>query len=294
MDKNTILNTMLRYTVIGFLILSFILPFAEAATIKGMVYDVSLEPLSNTVVEIDTQPKQRMVSQNGTYTFTIPAGTFRIKAYTAKGVTVLKAEEKITVKDDNATYVFDLFLFPTFEDEDELLAGTEFEMSDELINGERTYLKWIVSGIIFILFTIVLVVFYTLMKKQKKKKQAGKMKTGKTEAKTKEAKKESAETEAKPAKVEEREHEEREYTGDDSLQKIVTFMKNQDGRTTQKELRKLFPFSEAKMSLLIADLEQQKKIKKIKKGRGNILILVHKGEEETTSSKKEGENDSYE
>ena len=70
--------------------------------------------------------------------------------------------------------------------------------------------------------------------------------------------------------------EEREYTGDDSLQKIVTFMKQQDGRTTQKELRKQFPFSEAKMSLLIADLEQQKKIKKIKKGRGNILILVQK------------------
>lgn len=289
MDKNTILNTMLRYTVIGFLILAFILPFAEAATIKGMVYDVSLEPLSNTVVEIDTQPKQRMVSQNGTYTFTIPAGTFRIKAYTAKGVTVLKAEERITVKDDNGTYVFDLFLFPTFEDEDELLAGTEFEMSDELINGERTYLKWIVSGIIFILFIIVLVVFYTLMKKQKKKKQAGKMKTGKTEAKTKEAKKESAETEAKPAKVEER-----EYTGDDSLQKIIAFMKNQEGRTTQKELRKLFPFSEAKMSLLIADLEQQKKIKKIKKGRGNILILVHKGEEGSKRNEKEGEHGNHE
>ncbi|HII87992.1 TPA: hypothetical protein HA253_00190, partial [Candidatus Woesearchaeota archaeon] len=150
----------------GLFILGMILPVTQAATIKGMVYDVSLEPLSNTVVEIDTQPKQRVVSQNGTYTFTIPAGTFRIKAYTAKGVTILKAEEKITVKEDEGTYVFDLFLFPTFEDEDELLAGTEFEMNEELINGERTYLTWIISGVIFILFIIVLMVFYMLMKKQ--------------------------------------------------------------------------------------------------------------------------------
>ena len=169
------------------------------------------------------------------------------------------------MKEDEGTYVFDLFLFPTFEDEDELLAGTEFEMNEELINGERTYLTWIISGVIFILFIIVLMVFYMLMKKQKKKKQAGKIKTesGVKNRQTKEGETQKG-------------SEEREYTGDDSLQKIVTFMKQQDGRTTQKELRKQFPFSEAKMSLLIADLEQQKKIKKIKKGRGNILILVQK------------------
>ncbi|KHO51436.1 MAG: MarR family transcriptional regulator [archaeon GW2011_AR16] len=260
--------------VMGLFILGMILPVTQAATIKGMVYDVSLEPLSNTVVEIDTQPKQRVVSQNGTYTFTIPAGTFRIKAYTAKGVTILKAEEKITVKEDEGTYVFDLFLFPTFEDEDELLAGTEFEMNEELINGERTYLTWIISGVIFILFIIVLMVFYMLMKKQ-----AGKIKTesGVKNRQTKEGEtqKVKEEKEVKAEKSAEG-SEEREYTGDDSLQKIVTFMKQQDGRTTQKELRKQFPFSEAKMSLLIADLEQQKKIKKIKKGRGNILILVQK------------------
>ena len=43
---------------------------------------------------------------------------------------------------------------------------------------------------------------------------------------------------------------------------------------TQKDLRKHFAMSEAKISLMITELESLKKIKKIKKGRGNIIILI--------------------
>ena len=42
---------------------------------------------------------------------------------------------------------------------------------------------------------------------------------------------------------------------------------------TQKDIRKSIPFSEAKVSLILADLEHTGKIEKIKKGRGNIIIL---------------------
>ncbi len=55
---------------------------------------------------------------------------------------------------------------------------------------------------------------------------------------------------------------------------VLTFVKSQGGRTTQKDLRKAFPYSEAKMSLLLTDLEAQGKLKKIKKGRGNIIVLA--------------------
>jgi len=44
-------------------------------------------------------------------------------------------------------------------------------------------------------------------------------------------------------------------------------------RITQKEIRKQIPLSEAKISLIIAELEHKGLIEKIKKGRGNILIL---------------------
>ena len=44
-------------------------------------------------------------------------------------------------------------------------------------------------------------------------------------------------------------------------------------RLTQKELRKKLPWSEAKVSLVVADLEERGFIKKIKKGRGNIIKI---------------------
>jgi len=43
-------------------------------------------------------------------------------------------------------------------------------------------------------------------------------------------------------------------------------------RVTQKEMRKQFPVSEAKISLILAELESKGKIEKLKKGRGNIII----------------------
>ena len=57
-------------------------------------------------------------------------------------------------------------------------------------------------------------------------------------------------------------------------EKVLEIMANNDGRISQKELRKeLLPLSEAKVSLIITELEHLGKIEKIKKGRGNVLIL---------------------
>ena len=53
----------------------------------------------------------------------------------------------------------------------------------------------------------------------------------------------------------------------------LDFIKKQGGRTTQKEIRKNFPMSEAKISLIITELEHRGKIEKIKRGRSNIIIL---------------------
>ncbi|MCK5026255.1 MAG: winged helix-turn-helix transcriptional regulator, partial [Nanoarchaeota archaeon] len=57
------------------------------------------------------------------------------------------------------------------------------------------------------------------------------------------------------------------------LQDIVEVIRKNGGRTTQKEIRKQIPLSEAKISLMIAELEDKGIVKKIKKGRGNIIIL---------------------
>ncbi len=60
---------------------------------------------------------------------------------------------------------------------------------------------------------------------------------------------------------------------DDLAKKVIKFIKEEGGRTTQKDIRKKFPMSEAKISLVITELEHKGKVKKIKKGRGNIIIL---------------------
>ena len=53
-------------------------------------------------------------------------------------------------------------------------------------------------------------------------------------------------------------------------EEIFNYIKK-EGTTTQKDIRKSFPHSEAKISLVIAGLEGEEKITKIKKGRGNII-----------------------
>jgi len=58
----------------------------------------------------------------------------------------------------------------------------------------------------------------------------------------------------------------------EELQKILEFIEKEGGRTTQKDIRKNFPYSEAKISLMIDELEIHSFIKRIKKGRGNIIV----------------------
>ncbi len=59
----------------------------------------------------------------------------------------------------------------------------------------------------------------------------------------------------------------------DEIKKVIDFIKKEGGRTTQKDIRKNFPQSEAKISLIVSELEDAGRIRKIKKGRGNIIIL---------------------
>ena len=68
-------------------------------------------------------------------------------------------------------------------------------------------------------------------------------------------------------------HRVKESYDDASLDDIINIVKQHGGRTTQKEIRSQIPLSEAKICLMIAELEESDVLKKIKKGRGNIIIL---------------------
>ena len=59
----------------------------------------------------------------------------------------------------------------------------------------------------------------------------------------------------------------------EDLARVLEIIKSEGGRVKQSELRKRLACSEAKLSLMLTDLEHRGRIKKIKKGRGNIVIL---------------------
>jgi len=59
----------------------------------------------------------------------------------------------------------------------------------------------------------------------------------------------------------------------DEADDVLKFIKKEGGRTTQKDIRKNLGLSEAKASLIVTELEHKKIVKRIKKGRGNVIIL---------------------
>ena len=72
--------------------------------------------------------------------------------------------------------------------------------------------------------------------------------------------------------------EKKKHSEDSELNDVLDFIKKQKGRVTQKEIRKALLLSEAKASLILTELEHKNIIERIKKGRGNVIILKNKKE----------------
>ena len=232
----------LIYIIIGMFAISSVC----AATIYGAVYDLSLKKVNNARVEIDTLPRQFFIAQNGSYSFSVPFGAYTIKAQSMQKNTVLASvEENITVKQDG-DYVLDLILFPDVE---EGIENVDIDVNSNIPDSKNSK-NYALLGFGILLLIIVLIVAYYFYfikyKKSKRQKIQGVI----------------------PEKTETIE------TGqDDELKKLINIIKKEGNRITQKDIRKQIPLSEAKISLMIAELEHKGIIEKIKKGRGNIIIL---------------------
>ena len=125
------------------------------------------------------------------------------------------------------------------------------ETIDEPSNGKQAILLFVIIGSVFVI-SILLVVYF--LKKGKKKEYI-------------QEKKEESFDETK---------EEKEVDAPESLDRVIRIIKENNGRVTQREIRKQIPLSEAKISLMITELEDKGIVKRIKKGRGNIIILNKK------------------
>ena len=213
-----------------FILVLLNLNLASAALLYGEVYDVSLEPLTNVIVEINTEPKQVKVSKDGVYEFELNPGDYVIKAAYSNDVD-LYYEQNVSIKDKNGKYNIDLILLPLLEEED-------FEDISDVFEEEKREAS---PGLIIILIIISLFSLLYLFNWFKSNKKVV--------------------------------HEEIKEKSEGDLDELINFIKKEGGRVTQKDIRKRFPLSEAKISLMISELEHKGIVEKIKKGRGNIIIL---------------------
>ncbi len=211
----------------------------KGAVIHGTVYSwENLEPLPKAIVTINTTPEQIVVAENGTYFFIVPPGTYVIRAYYySHGELELYDEMNVTVK-ENGTYVLDLILFPPLNVTEEDIPNIQVSLGKEEVESFPFNIL-----AILIVVAVSLIGFWLFVSRR-----------------------------GKGVKLEKTEIEDREELPED-LKKVIEIIKKEGGRITQKDLRKKLGYSEAKVSLIIADLERRGLVEKVKKGRGNIIFL---------------------
>lgn len=217
-----------------------ILALENMATVHGTIYDLwSFTRLENVeiVVYSDSTLRLRTISLDGTYSLSLSPDNYTIKAkYYSGAVLVYDAEENIALQPGD-NILLDLIMFPTFE-EDELPENYDI-LPEEEAGAE---LLWLGVAAVLIIVVVGVIIFYH-------RKIMGLV---------------EKEVTAPPARV---------VGLPDDLKEVLDIVRESGGRINQVELRQRLPYSEAKVSLMIADLEDRGLIRKIKKGRGNIIVL---------------------
>ena len=256
----------------------------SAITIHGTVYEWStFEPLDNALVEVNSTPTQFRVAASGVYSFNLPPGDYLIKtSYYQNDTLVYYGEDTLTVTDYEGNYVFDILMFPLYEDIEEFtdvdIGNVTYDVEDNILPGfDLTY----TAVALLILMIMGAAAYYHYKKRdvlEDESEPAEPIEPGGS-IKSIEPKKSSESTEPVPGV-----HIENDYSNDrgpapdidmlpDDLKEIIDILESQGGRMTQKDLRARLNCSEAKVSLMITDLEDRGLVHKVKKGRGNIILL---------------------
>ncbi|AIY90113.1 helix-turn-helix transcriptional regulator [Geoglobus acetivorans] len=223
--------------ILVILALLLITSTASGAKIQGTVFSwETFEPLKNVIITINTTPQQRIVSEDGNYMFEVSPGIYSIEVYHYDDIT-LYANETVVVE-QNGTYRIDILAYPLVEELDRNMSeelNLEFNVEDGRIQSNSGY-YWI-GGVLLI--AVLFAGAYVLKRRASEEVH------------------ELVPQESLP----------------EDLGEIVEIIRQAGGRITQKELKKKTGYSDAKISLMLADLERRGIVEKVKKGRGNIIFL---------------------
>jgi len=247
---------------------------ADTATVHGVIYEWdTFEPLENVIVEVNSTPPQSMLARYGLYSFNLASGDYVISAsYYLNNTLVRYAQEEITIT-DSGDYVIDIILLPAYYDTG--MNETEFSELDELADlaendEENSSFSY---GTISLLVLTVLAVAAGAYLLARSRKGYTARKDGHIPA------------DEPSIGVSD------EYAAlPDDLQEMVGIISRHGGRITQKELRGILKHSEAKVSLMISDLENRGVVHKFKQGRGNVIVLVYAQRDEAERAQSQGPN----
>lgn len=237
-----------RYALLVSLILISLAGSAQAAIVNGTFYEWSdfEKPLKNVLMEVEKNSTliSYKVSSDGTYSFDLSPGNYSIIGkYYRNSVLDLIGERKITITEADRFREFDILLFPPTDSENEYLGDINLTEDLELKTETDLSPYLVIISIVSLSFLII----YRIKKKTGLK---------------------AAPLPVEPEKIETAAKKELP----EDLRNLHDMILKAGGRTTQKELRKKLACSEAKVSLMLDDLENRGLIKKIRKGRSNIII----------------------
>lgn len=236
--------------LIAFLFMFVLISSAQASTVHGSIYTWSDfdKPLKNAIVEINSVPVQSKISTDGTYSFdNLPPGNYTIYAkFYRNNILEYSAQENVPIVESDGNFNIDLLLFPPTDSEIEYLGDMNLT-ADIDIKNDTPFDTYLIPGVLLIILGIVLFIF--LVRKKNK-----------------------ISSEQVPVQQPEKIPRTPEKEMPEDLQDLYALIMKKGGRVTQKELRGDMKCSEAKVSLMLDDLEDRGYIKKIKKGRSNIII----------------------
>ena len=238
-----------------FLALLLFSNIALGAMISGKVYDwETLDPVPGTLIQLyvnATVVSQAVSDNQGRYSLNVGLGSYElISSHTGGNASYLYAEN-ITLVMENTT--FDIVLFP-FDTAIPDIPLPELNNTDlDIINGndfpEVDITESKPDTSLILLISAVIVAAAVIMWLSIKKEETGPEEIG-------EGPKESA------------------GSLPPDLYKLTKAIKAEGGRAEQRKLQKELGVSAAKMSLMITDLESRGIVKRIKRGRGNVITLV--------------------
>jgi uncharacterized membrane protein len=231
---------------------------ADMATVHGVIYEWdTFEPLENVIVEVNSTPPQSMLARYGLYSFNLVPGNYVISAsYYLNNTLVRYTQEEITIS-DSGDYVIDIILLPAYSDTG--MNGTEFAELDELADlaendEENSSFSYGTNSLLVLTVLAIGTGAYLLARRRKGyTREEGDIPTDEASFSV------SDEYAAMP----------------DDLREMVGIISRHGGRITQKDLRGALKHSEAKVSLMVSDLENRGIIQKFKKGRGNVIVIVY-------------------